>query len=64
VDGIPVATQIAAEAPQFRWTPSLYGSNPLLELVAAPFTNETEELLCKLTRGGQLTAPFAQLIQQ
>ena len=42
---VPVATQVAAEATQFRWTTDVHSSDPLLESAVTPLTYELQELL-------------------
>ena len=45
VDGIPVATQVAAEAAQFGRTSLLHIGDPLIQLATAAFTYQTQEML-------------------
>jgi hypothetical protein len=45
VDGIPVVTQISAEAAQFGRTSFVHLGDPLIQLAATTFANQPQELL-------------------
>src|SRR5712692_6003642 len=44
MDGIPVATQVAAEAAQFGRTSLVHIGDPLIQLATAAFTYQTQEM--------------------